>query len=98
MLLRLSSLALTIVVLALVAGSTAAGVVIGRYLGARREMMRESIGAAQGALLGLRRSAPGLRPDHGRRLLRGRPGRPRPHHPLRVSMDEPPAANAPAPR
>jgi len=49
---RLSSLALTIVVLALVGGATTAGIVGSRYLAERRETMRESVGAAQGALLG----------------------------------------------
>jgi hypothetical protein len=52
MLFRLSNLALVLVVLALVGGATVAGIVAGRHLGRRQETMRESVGAAQGALLG----------------------------------------------
>ncbi len=52
MLFRLGNLALVLVVVALVAGATAAGIVAGRHLGRRQETMRESVGAAQGALLG----------------------------------------------
>ena len=47
MLFRLSNLALTVLVLALVAGTTAAGIVAGRYLGERRESVGESVGAAR---------------------------------------------------
>ena len=52
MLFGLSNLALVLVVLALVGGATAAGIVAGRHVGRRQATMRESVGAAQGALLG----------------------------------------------
>ena len=52
MLFRLSNVAFVLVVLAMVAGATAAGIVAGRSLGRRHETIRESVGAAQGALLG----------------------------------------------
>ena len=52
MLFRLSNLAIVLVVLVLVGGATAAGIISGRHLGKRQETMRESVGAAQGALLG----------------------------------------------
>ena len=52
MLFRLSNVAFFLVVFAVVAGATAAGIVAGRSLGRRHETIRESVGAAQGALLG----------------------------------------------
>ncbi|MEA2843226.1 MAG: hypothetical protein QOJ69_897 [Actinomycetota bacterium] len=52
MLFRLDSLALALVVLALVGGATAGGIAAGRLIEEHRGTTRESVGAAQGALLG----------------------------------------------
>ena len=49
----LSDWALALFILAVVAGVTAAGVALGRYLRKRSEALREPLGALQGALLGL---------------------------------------------
>lgn len=52
MLFRLSSLALTGIVLAVVVGTTLAGVAVGRYLHDRGEGLKEPLGVVQGALIG----------------------------------------------
>jgi len=49
----LSEWALALIVLAVVAGVTVAGIVLGRYLRKHSETLREPLGVAQGALLGV---------------------------------------------
>jgi hypothetical protein len=49
----LSSLALAVIILAVVAGVTATGVMLGRYLRKHSETLREPFGVLQGALLGV---------------------------------------------
>lgn len=49
----LSDWALALVVLAVVAGATGAGVLLGRYLRKHSETLREPFGVLQGALLGV---------------------------------------------
>jgi hypothetical protein len=50
---RLSSFELGLILLAIVLGTTAVGVVLGRYLRHRSEHLREPVGVLQAALLGL---------------------------------------------
>jgi ABC-type Fe3+ transport system permease subunit len=50
---RLSSLELALILFAIVLGSAALGLVLGRYLRQRSEHLREPLGVLQGALLGL---------------------------------------------
>jgi hypothetical protein len=50
---RLSSVELALILLAIVLGTTAVGVVLGRYLRHRSEHLREPVGVLQAALLGL---------------------------------------------
>ncbi len=52
MLFRINSFALTVVVVALVGGATVGGIATGRFIEERRGTTKESVGAAQGALLG----------------------------------------------
>src|SRR5207248_10947153 len=49
----LSGWALALIILAVMAGVTAAGIVLGRFLRKHSETLREPLGVAQGALLGV---------------------------------------------
>src|SRR6185437_16985523 len=49
----LSDWAVALIILAVIAGAAVAGVVLGRYLKKHSETLREPLGVAQGALLGV---------------------------------------------